>query len=100
MAKKLPFEIYQEIYSKVPRLTVELLIKNEDGILLVKRNIPPGKGFWYLPGGTILLDESIEDCIKRIATEELGVEVEIVKFIKVLDWIGINQKILRATRYP
>lgn len=86
MVKKLPPDIYNEIYSKVPRLAVELLIKNQNGVLWVKRNIPPGQGMWYIPGGTVLLDESIDDALKRIARAELGVEVEIIKFVKVLDW--------------
>ena len=86
MAKKLPLDVYKEIYLKVPRLAVELLIKNQNGVLWVKRNIPPGQGLWYIPGGTVLLDESIEDALKRIGREELGVEVEIIGFIKVLDW--------------
>ncbi|OGE38203.1 hypothetical protein A3F00_03795 [Candidatus Daviesbacteria bacterium RIFCSPHIGHO2_12_FULL_37_11] len=86
MPKKLPIEVYKEIYSKVPRLCAELLIKNKEGILLVKRNIPPGEGLWYLPGGTIYFDESIEEVLKRVAKEELGVKVEIIRFFNVLDW--------------
>ena len=65
MAQKLSDQEYKEIYSKVPRLCVELLIKTEEGILLVKRAIPPGEGLWYLPGGTVLFDESVEQAVKR-----------------------------------
>lgn len=86
MVTKLSLDVYNEIYSKVPRLAVELLIKNQDGVLWVKRNISPGRGLWYIPGGTVLLDESIDDALKRVAREELGVEIEIIKFVKVIDW--------------
>ena len=86
MATKLPEEVYKNVYSKVPRLAVELLVKTEAGILLVKRGIPPGVGLWYLPGGTVLLDESVEEAVKRIGQEELEVEVSIIKFLRFTDW--------------
>ncbi len=86
MATKLPEEEYRDIYAKAPRLAVELLVKNEEGILLVKRDIPPGIGLWYLPGGTVLFDESVEEAVQRIGQEELGVEVSIIKFLRFTDW--------------
>lgn len=68
-----------KVYSKVPRLTVELLMENEEGTLFTLRNIEPKKGFWHLPGGTVLMDETVEEAVYRVAREELGVEIEIIK---------------------
>lgn len=90
MAQRLTEKEYTEIYSKVPRLAVELVIKTEDGVLLVKRGIPPGVGLWYLPGGTVLFDESVEEAIKRIGQEELGVEVSVIRFVRFTDWYKSN----------
>ena len=67
---------FEDIYSKVPRLTVEIVIKNNDGaIYLTKRAIEPCKGQWHLPGGTVRFGEPIQDAVKRIAKRELSISV-------------------------
>lgn len=86
VVKKLSYSEFKSIYTKVPRLTVELLVKSSQGILLVKRAIPPSVGSWYLPGGTVLFDETVEQAVERVAKEELGVEVATLKFLEVKDW--------------
>lgn len=84
--QKLPYKEFMEIYSKVPRLTVDLFINTEKGILLSKRDIPPALGMWHLPGGTVYYEESLENAAKRIAKEEIGIEVEIEKLIGVIEY--------------
>lgn len=79
MANKYPLtkEEFDAIYSKVPRLTVEVIVKNRDGaIYLTKRAIEPCKGQWHLPGGTVYMGESLIDAIKRVAKKELDIELE------------------------
>jgi ADP-ribose pyrophosphatase YjhB (NUDIX family) len=67
---------FDNIYSKVPRLTVEIIIKNNLGqIYLTQRAIEPCKGQWHLPGGTVFFGEPLTDAVKRVALRELGVEV-------------------------
>lgn len=85
MVKKLPYEVFKSIYSQVPRLCVDLVIRDNEGVLLTFRNIDP-KGFWHLPGGTVLLDESVEEAAQRIAQEELGVEISLKKLLGVMDF--------------
>lgn len=48
----------------------------EDQIIVV---MDPSNGFWFLPGGGVERDESLEDAAKREAFEELGVEIRINK---------------------
>jgi ADP-ribose pyrophosphatase YjhB (NUDIX family) len=86
MATKLPKELYLSIYSQVPRFCVELLIKTSEGILLTLRDIEPKIGFWHLPGGTVLMDESVEDAVKRVANEELGTDVRVLGLEKYIDY--------------
>ena len=70
-------EEFDRIYSKVPRLSVELIIKDEDGrIFFTKRAIPPCTGQWHLPGGTVYFAESLQDAVKRVAKREIGIEVQ------------------------
>lgn len=39
-------------------------------------------GFWFLPGGGIERNESIEEAAKREAAEELGLDIKINRIIK------------------
>jgi len=68
---------FKTIYSKVPRLTIEVLIKNQEGaVLLVKRAIAPCKGQWHLPGGTVYFGELLTDAVTRVARRELGITAQ------------------------
>ena len=68
---------FDSIYSKVPRLTVEVIIKNiNDEVYLTKRAIEPCRDQWHLPGGTVRFGESMTDAVERIAKRELGINVE------------------------
>ena len=53
--KKLPLEEFMNIYHKVPRAAVDIVIKSNNGWLLTKRALPPYEGMWHIPGGTIFL---------------------------------------------
>jgi ADP-ribose pyrophosphatase YjhB (NUDIX family) len=74
VAGRIPFEEFKQIYSRVPRPGIELVIKNDQRILLTKREIPPYKGHWHIPGGAVLKNESLHQAIRRVAKEELGVQ--------------------------
>lgn len=79
-------EEFRSIYSKVPRLTVEVIVKSERGILLTLRDIDPYKGSWHFPGGTVYFDESLSDAVKRVAKNELGITVTGTKFINFIEY--------------
>jgi ADP-ribose pyrophosphatase YjhB (NUDIX family) len=83
--KKLPLATFRNIYSKVPRLCVDLVVKNKGGVLLTFRNIPPS-GKWHLPGGTVLFGESQRQTAKRVAKEELGVKLVGMKLLGVINF--------------
>ncbi len=42
-------------------------------VLLVKREIPPFKGTWALPGAFVRVDETLEDAAKRVLKEKAGI---------------------------
>ena len=81
MLKKLTLEKFKEVYALVPRLTIEVIVKTPEGIILSKRSIDPYKGFWHIPGGTVFLEEKLEDAVIRVAGDEIGLEVGITKFL-------------------
>ena len=74
-------EEFYSIYSKVPRLTIDLLIQNEKGTLLALRSIEPYLGEWHMPGGTVYKEETVEGAAARIAKRELGLTVSVKKSI-------------------
>ncbi|GAI66384.1 unnamed protein product, partial [marine sediment metagenome] len=74
--KRLPFKEFMEIYRKVPRAAVDVIVVSKKGFLLTKRAIPPFKGMWHIPGGTILFMESVKHAINRITKEELGIKLK------------------------
>lgn len=83
MKNKKPFspEEFKEIYSRATRLCVDLVIKTSEGVVLSLRNIPPWKGQWHLPGGTVFYKDKIIDTVKRVALEELGASVSVGKLM-------------------
>jgi ADP-ribose pyrophosphatase YjhB (NUDIX family) len=85
--KKLPQEEFNAIYSRVPRLCVDLVVITDQGVLLSRRNITPYKGMWHTPGGTILKGETLEAAVKRVALEEIGVDVKIEKLLGPMEFL-------------
>ena len=83
--KFIPEDLYKKIFTYIPRFCVDVVIKDERGIVLVKRNIKPFKGYWHLPGGLIRRGERIKEAAKRKAFEETGLNVKVKKFIGIYD---------------
>ena len=60
--------------EKFPRVRIALLMIEEDKILLV-RHRKGEKTYWLLPGGGLEYGETISECAKREALEELSLEI-------------------------
>jgi len=72
-----PRDIFEKIleYAVIP--TFDLIFHNKDrGVVLVRRKIAPYRGIWALPGLRMFKPESIEDTLKRIARQEIGIEID------------------------
>lgn len=89
-SKPLGLKTFKYIYSQVPRLCLDIVIRSPKGILLTKRAIAPAKGFWHLPGGSILFKESVEDAIQRVCKRELGTKVTVLKFLQFIEYYKYN----------
>ena len=71
------FDLYNNVAA-----AVGVVIKDKyNNVLFEVRAKEPRKGFAALPGGFVDFDESIEEAAKRECREEIGVEVEGVKFL-------------------
>lgn len=79
---------FQTIIAHTPLVSVDLIIKKKNKILLGKRVNRPAKDYWFTLGGRILKGEMIQDAIIRIAKIELGKEITSEpKFLGVFEHI-------------
>ncbi len=79
-------EEFKTIYSQVPRLCVDAIIRSEKGVLLTLRNLPHWNNMWHFPGATLRYRERPEDAVKRAAKNETGAEITIVKFLGYMEF--------------
>jgi len=87
MRGPLPKEEFDWIFSRVPRLTVEVVISSPDrGVLLSLREIEPCKGMWHLPGGTVRFGEPVTDAVQRVAKTELGIAVTVGPLLGYIEY--------------
>lgn len=65
--------------AQIPHLTVTAAViqRNEDILIAQRPEVGLLGGMWEFPGGKVKPNETLEDCLKREITEELGVEIEI-----------------------
>ncbi|MDQ6732038.1 MAG: NUDIX domain-containing protein [Actinomycetota bacterium] len=76
MRGPLPQAEFEAIFSRVPRLTVEVVIADPGrGVLLALRESGPCQGLWHLPGGTVRFGEPVRAAVARVADGELGLAV-------------------------
>jgi ADP-ribose pyrophosphatase YjhB (NUDIX family) len=77
---------FEAIYSRVPRVTVEVVITSVQGVVLALRQEPSWHGLWHIPGGTILYKETVQETVARIAHEELGVRVSVGEILGYIEY--------------
>jgi colanic acid biosynthesis protein WcaH len=71
-------ELFSTVIKSTPLVSIDLVVKNNRGqTLLGQRLNRPAKGFWFVPGGRILKDESLAAAFKRLTLDELGEEFNI-----------------------
>lgn len=67
---------FAEIVSKTPLVSIDLIIEDVRGrVLLGLRKNEPAKDFWFVPGGRILKNERLPQAFERIAKDELGLDL-------------------------
>lgn len=82
---KLSFENFNKSLDLAPRMVIELVIKNNNEILLLRREAEPYVGDWHLPGGFLMKNEKILECVRRIAEKEVAIGVKQFKFLGLFE---------------
>ncbi|MDO8655771.1 MAG: NUDIX domain-containing protein, partial [Nanoarchaeota archaeon] len=75
-----PRNIFEQIleWAVIPTFDIVIEYGNE-GIIVVKRKIPPYQHQWALPGLRMFKNETIADTLRRIAGQELGLQINPAK---------------------
>lgn len=69
-------ELLKTIVAHTPLVSIDLLVRNgSGGLLLGWRNNRPAQNCWFVPGGRINKNESIAAAFARLTLDELGVEL-------------------------
>jgi len=79
-------------YPIEPKVGVGAITIKDGKVLLVKRGIEPSKGLWAIPGGTLKLGETLQECAAREILEETGITIKVGDCVYVFDFIEHDNK--------
>jgi colanic acid biosynthesis protein WcaH len=64
---------FKTVISNAPLISIDLVVKNSQGqYLLGYRTNRPAKNYWFVPGGRIHKNESMDAAFLRLTEAELG----------------------------
>ena len=67
---------FRTVIENTPLVSIDICLIYDKKILLGNRNNEPGRGQWFTPGGRILKNEPWQECMRRVAYSELGLEID------------------------
>ncbi len=68
---------FRTVVASTPLVSIDLVVQNTAGqFLLGQRLNRPAQGYWFVPGGRILKNESLDAAFRRLTRKELGREYE------------------------
>lgn len=80
MSKKLSNDDFGFIIKNTPLVSFDMIISFKNKYLLGKRINEPAKNYFFVPGGRIFKDETIENACIRLSKKELNIELSLDKF--------------------
>ncbi|WP_304641026.1 GDP-mannose mannosyl hydrolase [Pseudomonas sp.] len=64
---------FRQVVTSAPLVSIDLLVCDSDGrVLLGQRLNRPAIGYWFVPGGRIYKNETLDAAFERITLVELG----------------------------
>lgn len=69
-----------------PKVGVGVMVFKEGKILIGQRVSSHGAGEWCWPGGHLEYMESFEACGRREVMEEAGIEIENIRFLRLMNF--------------
>ncbi|RPH29064.1 GDP-mannose mannosyl hydrolase [Buttiauxella warmboldiae] len=66
-------EEFSTVVRATPLISIDLIVENQAGeFLLGLRTQRPAQNFWFVPGGRVQKDETLERAVARLTEAELG----------------------------
>jgi colanic acid biosynthesis protein WcaH len=63
--------LFKKFVASTPLVSIDLIVRDtQANILLGKRVNRPAKDFWFVPGGRVLKDETVEQAFIRLLEVE------------------------------
>jgi len=79
-------QTFKTVVSSTPLISIDLLVKKDNKILLGKRINKPAQDYLFSIGGRVYKNESIQQATARIAKTELNIELKLTpKFAGVFE---------------
>ena len=86
MSKLIPMEEFKIVVENAPLISIDLVTMFKDKVLLGRRVNKPAKDFYFTTGGIVRKNELFREAQKRIAKNELGLELTTeLKFIGIFE---------------
>jgi ADP-ribose pyrophosphatase len=74
-------------YPGNPRVAVGAVVFKDECVLLVRRGQPPAQDLWAIPGGSVVIGETLQEAAEREILEETGIQIRASKPIYTFDVI-------------
>jgi colanic acid biosynthesis protein WcaH len=79
-------QTFETVISSTPLISIDLLVKKDNKILLGKRINKPAQGYLFSIGGRVYKNETINSAMMRIANNELNISLKLApSFIGVFE---------------
>jgi len=96
----IPEEEYRDILKIMPVFCMDFLIRCKGEFLLIKRTQEPVKGVYWVIGGRMRHQETMEDLAMRVQTREVGRYLGLGKTIGFSNYFFPEVEGARATHTP
>jgi colanic acid biosynthesis protein WcaH len=64
---------FAAVVANTPLIAIDLIIEDAHGaVLFGLRNNTPARGVWFVPGGRVRKNETLDDAFSRIGLDEVG----------------------------
>ena len=84
--RRLPLRQFLEVVERAPLVSIDLIVRDGAGrVLLGRRSNRPALGWWFVPGGAIRKDETLDAAFAWIVRDELGARREQARFLGVYE---------------
>jgi len=89
-------DIFATVVQHTPLVSIDLIVRDREGCILVAyRMNEPAKGSYFVPGGRIRKDETIEAAFTRVLATETGLTMDFAE----ASLIGVYQHIYSTNRF-